>query len=453
MKMILKIFPVIVLILSVNLGAQTVLDKYIKEGLQNNIVLQQKKISYDKAAYSLKIATSYFFPSINFNASYTSGEGGRSIALPIGDLMNPVYQTLNQLTGSNAFPQISNVNENLFPNKFYDVKFRTSLPLINSDLIFNRSIKSEQSQIAEYEIEMYKRELVKEIKVAYFNYLSAETAATIYDNALSLANEGKRVNESLLKNGSGLPVYVLRSESEIENIKAQKIEAQNQSLNAKSYFNFLLNRKLDTVIDSDLSFENEIAKAASNLNAEFSLAKREELMMLQKGISINQSVVDMNKYYWIPKVSAFLDLGAQDQKWKYNSKSQYYLFGIQLDVPIFESFRNYYKIEESELELKNAELNQQLVSHQLQLSANIATNGLTVANQNYQSSLKQFEVAQSYHSLVMKGYQEGVNTFLETIDARTQLLNSELLVNINKYKIMIASANCEREKIFNKIEY
>lgn len=453
MRIIFKIIVAAFLFQSISLQAQNVLEKYIKEGIDNNIVLQQKKISYEKAAYSLKIVTSYFFPSINLNANYTSGEGGRRISLPVGDLMNPVYQTLNQLTGSNAFPQINNVNENLFPNKFYDVKFRTSLPLINSDLIFNRSIKTDQSQIAEYEIEMYKRELVKEIKIAYFNYLSAEAAATIYDNALSLANEGKRVNESLLKNGSGLPVYVLRSESEIENIKTKKTEAQNQSLNAKSYFNFLLNRKLETSIDSDFSFENEFAKVSANLSTEFSLAKREELMMLQKGISISQSVVDMNKYYWIPKVSAFLDLGAQDQKWKYNSKSQYYLFGIQLDVPIFESFRNYYKIEESELELKNAELNQQLVSHQLQLSASVATNGLTTANQNYQSSLKQFEVARSYHNLVMKGYQEGVNTFLETIDARTQLLNSELLVNINKYKILIASANCEREKIFNKIEY
>jgi len=53
----------------------------------------------------------------------------------------------------------------------------------------------------------------------------------------------------------------------------------------------------------------------------------------------------------------------------------------------------------------------------------------------------------------MKGYQEGVNTFLETIDARTQLLNSELLVNINKYKIEIAAANYERETNFNKINY
>jgi len=453
MKAFITQLAILILLITTNFSAQTILEKYVKEGMENNIVLQQKKITYEKAAYSLKIATSYFFPSINLNANYTSGEGGRSINLPIGDLMNPVYQTLNQLTNSNSFPQINNVNENLFPYKFYDVKLRTTMPIFNSDLIINRNIENNQKQIADYEVEMYKRELVKEIKVAYFNYMSAETAIYIYDNALSLANEGKRVNESLLKNGSGLPVYILRSENEIENIKSKKAEAENQSSSAKYYFNFLLNKNLDAAIDTDSSLVNKVSQSSAKTDTTLSVSSREEYLALQQVVKINQSLVDLNKHSWIPKVSAFLDLGVQDQKWNYNSQSRYYLFGIQLDVPIFESFRNCYKIEQSELDLKKSELNTQLVKKQLYLSANIASNALALTYQNYNSSLKQFNVAQTYYKLMIKGYQEGVNTFLETIDARTQLLNSELSVNIMKYKIMIAAANYERETNLYRIDY
>lgn len=448
-KQISKLFFVFIFIM--NAHAQSTLESYVREGIEKNIVLKQKKISYEKAISSLKIATSYFFPSISLQGNYTSGEGGRAISIPVGDLMNPVYQTLNQLTGSNSFPQINNVKENLFPYKFYDVKLTTTMPLVNTDLIFNRKIQSDQVQLMEYEVEMYKRELVKEIKVAYYNYLSAEAAVKIYENAIILAGEGKRVNESLLENGKGLPIYVLRSESEIENVTAQKTEAQNQSLNAKHYFNFLLNKDLDAQINSDSSTQNY--NSPENLNVESSISNREEIMMIQQSIKINESLVNMNKYYWIPKVNAFVNLGVQDQKWNYNSQSRYYLFGFQLDVPIFEGFRNQYKIDHSELELKDAELNLQNVQKQLELSASAATNSLSTAKQNYLSSAKQYEAAKSYHKLVTKGYQEGINSFIETIDARTQLLNSELLVNINRYKVLTATANFERETNFNKIDY
>jgi hypothetical protein len=94
--------------------AQKPIDKYVEIGIKNSIVLQQKNISLDKAVYSLKEANSLFFPSINLKGDYQSGEGGRQIAIPLGDMLNPVYGTLNQLTMSNSFPQISNVETNFF---------------------------------------------------------------------------------------------------------------------------------------------------------------------------------------------------------------------------------------------------------------------------------------------------------------------------------------------------
>lgn len=429
---------------------QSVLENYIKEGIDNNIVLKQKKISLERAVYSLKTATSYFFPAIILKSDYISGEGGRVISIPVGDMLNPVYQTLNQLTQTNLFPQISNVRQYFFPFKFYDVKIRTTMPIINTDLIFNREIQSGQVQLQEYEVDLYKRELIKEIKVAYFNYLSAVSLVKIYETDLERAKEGKRVNESMMKNGSGLPVYVIRAESEIESVLAKIQDAKNQSANAKRYFNFLLNKNLDS--DIDTNYEENSNYISSSINSdELSWQKREELKLLQRGVEINQSILKMNKFFWIPKVNAFLDLGAQDQNWKFNSNSRYYLFGLQLDVPLFEAFRNQYKIDQSELDVKNAELNLELTEKQLNLTAEIAKGNLETAKQNYRSSLKQLEAAKNYYRLIDKGYKEGINTFIETVDARTQLTQAELLANINEYQILIASAKYERELAVSKI--
>ena len=157
MHMKTKIFHACLLILfyspfiSQNIFGQNHLENYIEEGISNNIVLKQKQISLDKAMYALKIATSYFFPSINLEGNYTSGEGGRNISFPVGDIVNPVYQTLNQLTQSNRFPQLDNVKIDFFPFHYYDVKLRTTMPIINTDLIINRNIQSDQVSLQEFE--------------------------------------------------------------------------------------------------------------------------------------------------------------------------------------------------------------------------------------------------------------------------------------------------------------
>jgi outer membrane protein len=424
--------------------AQTSLDTYIQEGLKNNLVLQQKQIGLEKAMTSLKIANGMFMPTVGLIGNYTSGKGGRSISLPVGDLMNPVYATLNQLTESNQFPQIQNVDQNFFPYNFYDAKVRTSIPIINTDLVYNKKIQQQQTVLQEFEKEIYTRELIKNIKVAYFNYLGATEAINIFRNAMTRANESKRVNESLLANGKGLYAYVLRSESEIENIKSQILDAEKQAENAQLYFNFLLNRNGSEAILTEFDAEQEIQKINES-SADASSMQREELKQMRGAVAISETVVKMNKLFWAPRVSGFVDVGSQYQDWKFNSHSRYYLVGVQLDVPLFAGFTNRNKINRASLDRKSAELNYALVDRQLQMSTQIVKNSIETSFQNHQSALKQLEAAQSYQRLIEKGYKEGVNTFIETIDARNQLTSAQLNVTINQYRLLSAHANYERE--------
>ncbi|MBM3177215.1 MAG: TolC family protein [Bacteroidetes bacterium] len=418
-------------------------DAYVRYGLENNLVLKQKNITLDQALVALKMANGMFSPSVTLLGNYTNGTGGRSISFPVGDLLNPVYSTLNQLTASQNFPTIENVNTNFFPRDFYDVRARTSMPLFNTDLIYNRKIKDGQVLLQEMEIRIYQRELVRNIKTAYYNYLSARESLSIYESALERAKEGKRVNESLLTNGKGLPAYILRSESEIETINGQMVEAERSTDNAKMYFNFLLNRDRSAEIETE--FVTDLSNVTTLLSGEVSTQQREEVVQLQRALNINQQVVKMNKLFWSPRLSGFIDLGAQAENLEYNRNARYQLTGLQLEMLLFSGFNNKQKINQSELQVKNVELNVQLTQQQLHLAANVSLNTLISAYQNYKTSLKQLEAARSYQRLIEKGYKEGVNTFLESVDARNQLTGAELLLRLNLYKVLIAEAGLERE--------
>jgi outer membrane protein TolC len=434
-------FAIALTTLSTALTAQTVLDGYVSEGLKDNLVLQQKDITLQQAQQSLQIARSYFFPSVNLLGDYTSGEGGRSIAIPVGDLLNPVYASLNQLTQGDKFPQIENVNQNFFPHNFYDARVRTSLPLVNTDLYVNRSIQSQQVVLKQYEVELYKRQLVLDIKSAYFSYLAAVAAVKIYESGLGLVNKNVEVNESLLRNGKSLPANYLRSKSEAERVKADLNSAENRVVNARKYFNFLLNKPLDREIEVSYT----LADATALDTASTDITSREELKMIKTSRDINASSIRLNRLTRVPKVNAFLDLGSQAADWKFNDKSKYYLVGVQLSLPLFQGFRNNISIRQNTLEMRKTELNLTRTTEQLQLAADVAKNDWQTTVQNYAASREQLKSAQSYFNLVEKGYQQGINTLIEFLDARNQLTSSLLQQNLRLFEMLTAEARLERE--------
>lgn len=436
---------VLILLASGPLRSQQHLQQYIEQALKNNVVLQQKNIEVEKALYDLKTARSFFLPSVDFQGAYQSGEGGRSIAIPVGDLLNPVYSTLNQLTSSNAFPSIKNVETNFLPHNFYDAKIVATVPVINRSITYNKQIRQQQYQLQQTDADLYKRELVKNIKIAYFNYIMALRSVAICESALSLANEGKRTNEKLLANGKGLPAYVLRAESEVASVSARLNDARIQSENARMYFNFLLNTDLKDPVDTLFNVKQAIASVQQDITVDMPVDKREELRMLQQSVNINQTLLKMNKSFWYPKLNGFLNVGSQSSNWKADKNTAYYFGGLQLDVPIFQGKRNQYKIRQTELEIKNARISLDDITQQLKLSASVAKNNLQSGYSNYLSSLKQLEAASAYQRLIERGYKEGVNSFIETVDARNQLTSAQLLVNINEFKVLAAAANLERE--------
>jgi len=174
------------------LGQKSVLDTYIATAFQQNITVQQKSIQVEKAMIALKTAQSLYQPNLSFQGAYQSGEGGRSIAFPVGDLLNPVYSTLNALTRTTQFPQISNVETNFFPRNFYDMKVQSTMPIYNKDLSYNKQLQSQQIELQQVDLSLYKRELVKQIKTAYFQYLLSLGLQKVYQNSLYVAQEGKK---------------------------------------------------------------------------------------------------------------------------------------------------------------------------------------------------------------------------------------------------------------------
>lgn len=428
----------------VTVNAQAILDQYIHEAYSNNLVLRGKKLALDKSLLAIKEARNLFLPTMWLETQYTLAKGGRTIDIPIGDLLNPVYTTLNQLTSSSSFPQIQNVKEQFLPNNFYDVRIKTTMPILNPDISINRNIKQQEVELKENEILIYKRELAKEIKMAYYNYMMSGHAILILEGALSIVRQNLKLNESLLRNGKGLPAYVTRAESEVMDVENQLLNARNSEKNAIAYFNFLLNKPLTTIIvqeETDL----KPSQMQQLLAKENNVLLREEIKSFNTASKISENMLKMNRSFSKPRLNAFVDMAAQGFDFRVNRNSLFYLGGVQLQIPIYSGKRNLMKIEQTQYDLQSLKLSTEQLQEQLQLAALQSLNNAQNAYNAYLTNLKKQESAGQYFKLVERGYTEGVNSFIEFLDARNQLTSAQLQLNISKYRFLAGLAEFERQ--------
>jgi outer membrane protein TolC len=376
---------------------------------------------------------------VTLTANYTRADGGRTIDIPIGDLLNPVYSSLNRITNSNAFPTLQNQSVLLNPDNFYDAKIHTTMPLLNFEIIYNKRIRSQQASLQKIELEIYQRELVREIKIAYYKYLQSVEGVKIYEQALTLVKENQRVNQALFKNEKINRTAVLRSDNEVIRIEANLEAAKQASNNAKAYFNFLINRKLDTEIEADTQNETP-----PGLVLEENTKNREELKKLDMVQELNGNVSRLTKSYWFPKLSGFADVGFQDFDFAINTQSKYYLAGLSLEWNIFSGNKNKYRLRQVEQDSKKIASQKDNAGQQLLLQYEVAQNNLKTALKQFDAEKNQKESAKKYNEDITKLYKEGQAIYIELLDAQNQWVNAQLNTNVSLYNSWIAYAELER---------
>jgi outer membrane protein len=422
--------------------AQDVLERYIKLGLDSNLVIQQKRFDLKKAQLDLERAKTLFYPHADFNAQYTLATGGRTQDIPIGDLLNGVYTTLNTLTASNKFPQVQNQTINFLPNNFQDTKVEVTMPLFNPEIRYNRDIKAEMINGVTAEMNLYKRQLVKNIRQAYYGYLQAAKSVDIYSNALTVVNENLRINEKLVKNTMATKEVVLKARAQVSQVQTSLTVANENLKNAAAYFNFLLNRSLVTSIENDSTiWQSANTKMPVSLEVP---VYREELLQIKSAQKTLSSGLQLNKSFMLPKLNAFYNVGFQGFGYKFFNKQFYQIGGLQLTWNIFKGNDNKLKIKESQLDISTLENQYANTGNQLQLQVATAYNFYVGAQQALQSSNDEVVNSEEAYRLTDRKYREGMALQIELIQARIDMTNAQVKYSLAQLSVLNDAAELER---------
>ncbi len=404
-------------------GRNPILEGYIREGLQANQSLKQKQLDYAQNLSALKEARGLFLPDVSLNARYTVADGGRIIEFPVGDMMNPVYSTLNMLTASNMFPQIENqVFPFLRPTE-HETKVSLVQPIFNSEIIQNYRIRKQYAEIARIGVNQYKRELVKEITRAYYEYLKAYNLVNLADTALSLVHENLRVSKRLFQNDKVTIDAVYRSEAELSKVEVQRLQAQNMLEASRAYFNFLLNRPLDSSVElaTGIPVPPVVSLEEAGMLA---LQNRDELQQVEQYQKLNRHVTDLYRGNHYPGLFGVVDYGFQGEQYRFTNEDDYVLASLVMRWNLFHGATNNRKVQQSRIEGEKLQEMFEQTRQQIRLEVINHYYALQAAYESIQSADKQVRSAGRAYELISRKFHEGQSSLLELIDARTSLTSA-----------------------------
>ncbi|MEO8443514.1 MAG: TolC family protein, partial [Gammaproteobacteria bacterium] len=325
---------------------QAIVDEYVREALASNLALRGQGFDVERQLALLAEARSRFLPQIGFEARYTRAEGGREISLPIGELVNPAYQTLNELLVANGeparFTDIRDTSFRFLRDREQDTRLSLRQPLYAPAI--PAAFRAQRAVLdgTEFARQALARRLERDVTVGYLDWLRARSTVDIVESSFGLLQENLRVNESLYANGRVTQDQVLRARAELLEVQQQRTEAATLAARSAQLVNFLLNRGLDSALEAPAPESRDAAAALAVTSAadpelrSGALERRPELRELESLERAAGFQVEQQRAARMPQVSVGADAGIQGEDYAFGSGYNFGTASVQVTLPVFD---------------------------------------------------------------------------------------------------------------------
>lgn len=434
-------------LLFVPLAAQdsTALDRYIRIAIENNRELIERNLDLSNAKEEARRAKANFMPDVDISATYDLANGGRLIEIPVGDLLNPVHGAVNNLAGQDLLPTDLGVQtEQFLADEFHETKIRIMQPLFNTDIYFGYKARKELVSAEQARRDAYITELTKEVKTAYYNYLKTEEVMEIHRTTRKLLNENLNFNRDLVKNGKATRDAVSSAQFELSELESEVAETKRQREQARSFFNFLLSRPLETPIEKMVQANRPTTTLELETLQQQAITRRDELQQLEYGIEAQNQVRKLEKGDAIPELFAVADVGYQGFGYEFDGKQDFWFVRFGLKWDLFEGFKNRADIQQSKIEVKKLNNRYNQLRDQIRLQVINALDAYRAAEEQLNAREASLQSARDRFQIVRNRYEENQALQIEFLDARTKFTNARIQVAIARYDLEIAFAELQR---------
>lgn len=323
--------------------------------------------------------------------------------------------------------------------EFAEISFGTKQNINASatltQLLFNGSyLVGLQSAIVYKEIsESIKTKTIAGVKESVTN---AYAGVLMIDEGIKILNKNKVILEKNLsdtrliyKNGFAeeqdveqLQLTLSKINKELSNIKRLRIYNLNMlkyamGITIDTPINLSQTLEDLALVNSDLNLTNEVFDYQSHIDYKIS----------ENSIKANQLFVKLEKSKALPSLNAFLNYGltANNEEFKFFKSEQKWfdssVFGVQLNVPIFSSFKRHSRIQQAKIGLTKSERALDETTQKLKLQHQTALLSYQNALESYQTAKESVVLAERIEKKENIKFFEGVSTSFALSTAQNQL--------------------------------
>jgi outer membrane protein len=437
-------------------NVEEAVDGLVADALAANLELDIAGADVAQRLAALDQARALYLPSLDLSARYTRANGGRTIDFPVGDLLNPVYASLNQITGSSRFPTVQNQEIAFQRTREQDTQLAFTQPLYDPRISAGRAAAQSQYEASAAGRIALAGRIERDMREAYYKWLQARAQIGIFDATLELATENRRVNDSLFRNGKITRDLVYRAEADQLEVQQSQLGAHNTERLAQSYVNLLRNAPFDKALpvadveDPDIDrLRNDLAgRTAQPQLALASLQdtavhQRFELRQLDAIATAAAAGERLARAAFKPKLAFAFDVGTQGETYGFSSDDRYLLASVILKFNFFAGGGDQAGIAGARAAEREARASRSFQEQQIRLQVQQALQDLQLTQASLGTAAKRVEAADGAFRIGSRKRDLGQINQAEFIDSRRAMTDAQLNLNVTRFAALSSLAELE----------
>lgn len=412
------------------------LGPLVQEALRANLVVEEARLAERRSAAEVREAVGRWLPRVALESRVSDVDGVQDL----GDLINPAYATLNDLTGTGAFP----TDLSLTLPQSHETYVRVTQPLLAEGLRAGVSVARARHDAQREVLATTARRIAAAVQIAYLEAASARRVVEVNEAALALVRENERVAQRRLDAGSATPEAVLRARADRAEVEQQLAEAEQRHAAAARELNRVLRRPDDApvvvlpdgIFDVPLEPDAEVAVAHA-------LAHREELAASDAGIRAASSAKRAATSRYLPAVSFAFDYGFTGSDLAFREDEDYWVASLVAQWEILDFGRPAARAAAA-LDVDRAKVAREDLEDRIRLEVRAAWDAARTARDAVATADVRLEASRRTFELVRRRWEEGAASPLELTDARTGFTSAELNRVLTAYRYAIRRVDLER---------
>ncbi len=400
------------------------LKQCIDYALQNQEAMKNAVLDEAIAGAKVKEIRGIGFPQINGSIGLTNND-------PLRRMFIEGTGTPSFFTGGTIIP----AGEVFAVPNFFQLKAGGDAGITVNQILFSSSYlvglqaAKTYKELSAKATEQTRIQVIEAVTKAYYMVLVNQERIKLFDKNISRLDSLLAQTRLMNKNGFVEQIDVDRIEVADNNLKTER-EKFNGLLELSL---LLLKFQMSLPLQADLSLTEKIGdfKVDGAVQQKSDYTNRVEYGLLKSQRRLQELDLKNYKLGNLPTIVAFANVGefSQSPEFNYFTKQNlwygYGMYGLSMNIPLFDGTQNIYRIKQAKLKLQKIDNDltgfEEAVNLQMRSAGISLKNNLTALD----AQKKNIALAEQVAKATKSKYKQGVGTSLEVTSAETSLLEAQ----------------------------